>query len=344
MMKKTFQELVDTCKGPKSIVLGNGFGLSFDAATRQNNFNWNSLLDLCDIEVGSKLHGVLAACQFDFELAHQKLNTAIDEIKLYDSESVLIRTLEEQIQYLRDQLIIAVQRSHPPSFVQERSPESKEELDAIIYNCREFLNGFKNIFSLNYDLLLYWVRCYESNYMGSDFFTGDRDSPLTYSHPNFVKSANFFFPHGAVFIFREGNTATKSRSSKRDPILARVESQIERGLFPMCISEGTGEQKLEKIKMNRYLRDAFHMIRRSEGVIFTFGCSFLDGKDSHIMFEMAMSCAKHIVIGVYDLQQEERHRLEHEFEKVQNKVENICGTNRRRKTIHIVESSGTKIW
>lgn len=58
-----FQELLNECDGEKSIILGNGFGISFDIAMGQDNFNWGSLLDLCDIQNGSELHRVLSENQ-----------------------------------------------------------------------------------------------------------------------------------------------------------------------------------------------------------------------------------------------------------------------------------------
>lgn len=328
-----FQELLNECDGDKSIILGNGFGISFDVAMGQDNFNWGSLLDLCDIQNGSELHRVLSENQFDFELVHQKLNNAIDIINLYEPQSPLIERLEQQIQYLREQLIIAVGASHPPSFVQPRTPAERQQLDGHVSNCRTFLHGFNNVFSLNYDLLLYWVRCNQQPNLGSDSFTR-LDDDLVFS-PN--DNADFFFPHGSLFIYRDGVSANKSGSSRGNPILARLEDNIEHGKFPMCISEGTGLQKLKEIKRNHYLLYSYNKIKKSSGTIFTFGCSFLDGKDSHIIEAMCRSDANRIVVGEFQPDAVSRHRLGHEFARVQAEL----GTD---KIVVIADSAGTEIW
>jgi hypothetical protein len=115
---------------------------------------------------------LLEQCNFDFELAHQKLNNAVDVISEYDSENELISRFQEQVQYLRNQLITAVAKSHPSSFSRQSGGEGEEvkKIKSMVKTCRSFLSQFDYIFSLNYDLLLYWVRCFEESFLGRDSF------------------------------------------------------------------------------------------------------------------------------------------------------------------------------
>lgn len=329
-----FTDLLDTSIGPKSIIIGNGFGISYDNATGENNFNWNTLLDLCDIKAGSEIYQLLNECNFDFELTHQKISNALDVIKTYSPSSDLIEILASQIQYLRDQLIIAVSRSHPSAFTRGCSNFAEEiERDNRINACRTFLSKFDYIFSLNYDLLLYWIRCYKNKYLGCDSFERV-DDELTFAPKD---EANFLFPHGALFIYRDGISATKSSSSKSNPILARVETNIDKGIFPMCVSEGTGAQKLESIKRNYYLSYSYNKIKDSSGTIFTFGCSFLDSKDDHIIEAIIKSNAEKIVIGEFNPTIESKLRLLHAFEKSNSGLKNP-------KDITIADTNGSNIW
>jgi hypothetical protein len=105
----------------------------------------------------------------------------------------------------------------------------------------------------------------------------------------------------------------------------------------MCISEGTGAQKFKEIKKNHYLLYSYDQIKKSTGTIFTFGCSFLDGKDSHIIEAMCRSRATRIVVGEFQPDAVARHRLMHEFARVQAEL----GTN---INVVIADSSGTEIW
>ncbi len=320
-------------KGSKSVILGNGFGISYDIATGNNSFNWDTLLDLCDIEEGSQIHQLLSENHFDFELVHQKMNNAIDVINMYSEKTELVEKLEEQIQFLRAQLIIAVSRSHPSSFTTECGNVESKKRQKRVGKCRKFLLNFDTVFSLNYDLLLYWVRCFEKNFLGNDSF--DKiDGELVFCRDD---DADFLFPHGSLFTYRDGVGATKCRSSRAHPILARLEENINRGKFPMCVSEGTGEQKLEAIKSNYYLNFSYNQIKESQGTIFTFGCSFLDSKDDHIIKAMLKSPAERIIVGEYKPSKRNFHRLELAFASLQEELQ----TN---KEVVIADTDGTNIW
>ncbi|EGQ7791350.1 TPA: DUF4917 family protein [Vibrio cholerae] len=328
-----FHKELERCDGEKAVILGNGFGIAYDIAAEEDNFNWNTLLDLCEIEEGSQLHRMLAESFYDFELVHQKLNNAIDVIALYDPKSDLTSELQSQIQHLREQLVIAVSNSHPSAFTTDCSPKKERQRKKRVEKCRTFLGNFDNVFSLNYDLLLYWVRCFENKHLGKDSFSRF-DDELVFS-PD--ENANFFFPHGSLFLYRDGVGATKSRSSRANPILARLERNIENGVFPMCVSEGTGEQKLEAIKNNYYLHYAYNRIKECEGTIFTFGCSFLDSKDDHIIKAMLQSPAAKIVVGEFKPSKKNYHRLELAFEHCQAQL-------KTKKEIIIADTEGVEVW
>lgn len=328
-----FAQELKSCVGNKSIILGNGFGISYDIAFEEKNFSWNTLLELCEIGEESQLYGLLNECNFDFELAHQKLNNAIAILLRYSPDSELIQLLQGQVQQLREQLIIAVANSHPQSFninfTTDEGKVKKQKIEA----CREFLKGFSSVFSLNYDLLLYWVRCFENDCLGQDSFDKIDEELVFVEDAN----ANYVFPHGALFLFRDGVGAVKSRSSKVNPILARVQEKISNGNFPMCVSEGTGEQKLKAIRSNAYLLFSYQKIMACEGTMFTFGCSFFEEKDSHIIKAILKSQCDRVVVGEHELTEESFHRLSHEFARAKQEL-------KIEKEIIIADTSGVQLW
>ncbi|EKO3608525.1 DUF4917 family protein [Vibrio metschnikovii] len=316
----------------KSIIIGNGFGISFDQAFGSKCFSWNHLLDLCEIEEGSPLHVLLQQCNLDFELAHQKLNNAIDVFVKYGEHEDKIRFYQQQIELLREQLVVAVSASHPNSFA-----NAIPETDAKIESGRRFLRQFDEIYSLNYDLLLYWLRCYKQSYIGSDSFRKSNELEDLVFYPD--DNSNFLFPHGALFLNRNGISATKVRSSQYDPILAVVKRNIDNGLFPITVSEGTGKQKREVIRGNNYLSYCYDRLQKVEGSVFTFGCSFMNGKDEHIIQQLLRSPAEKIVIGEYAPDRARIIQLLNEFEQVQKKQ-----GNRRQVPVFIADTSDTGVW
>jgi hypothetical protein len=328
-----FREELEGCQGNKSLILGNGFGISYDVAARTDSFCWDSLADLCDFDNDNPLLELLEECNFDFEIVHQKINNAISVIEKYEGENELSKKLVGEIQILRDQLISAVAKSHPPSLNRDCTREERREITRMVSSCRKFLTQFDKVFSLNYDLLLYWVRCFDNDFLGNDCFDKDGDD-LVFSAD---EDAEFLFPHGALFITRDGISAKKTRSSKQHPILARVKENIENGAFPMCVSEGTGDQKLTAIKTNEYLSFSYGKIKEAKGTVFTFGASFLEGKDDHIIKALIQSPATRIVVGDYKPSKANQHRLLHEFTRVMDDL-------KTKKEVVVADTSSTKIW
>lgn len=330
-----FHKELENCTNEKTLILGNGFGLSYDKAFGGNHFSWHTLLELCEIKKDSPLYELLKNCNLDFERVHQKLKNAIDILSNYSPDNELIPQLEGEIQVLRNQLITAVRKSHPKSFNKvdfntEKGKEKKQKIEA----CRNFLKQFSFVFSLNYDLLLYWLRCFDGKYLGQDSFNTENDK-LVFS-PD--KDANYLFPHGALFLFRYGFSAMKLKNTgDQNSILNQVKDNIGNGNFPMCISEGTGDQKLDAIKSNSYLLFAYEKLKECQGTIFTFGCSFQDKKDSHIIEAILRSPSTKVVVGVHTLDEVNCPRLQHEFAKSAKEL-NI------QKNIVIADTSTVNIW
>lgn len=318
-----FQEEFEKCSGDKSLILGNGFGRSYDDAFHEKCFSWDTLLDSCEIEKVSPLYSLLDECNLDFEVAHQKLNNAIDILLKYSRENKLIQDLKEQVQYLREQLIKSIHKSHPDSFSKKNNytpigfQKPEEGVAGKVEKCRTFLQKFSHVFSLNYDLLLYWVRGFENNWIGEDAFGEDLVFDPDKTYPTRTGKTLFLFPHGTLFLLRDGYGAKKIKGYLHQPILSQVEENIKQDIFPMCISEGTGEQKLNVIKSNSYLWYVYKRIEECKGTIFTFGCS-LGEKDSHIVEAILKSRCTKVVVGAFGSLEEEN--LRHQFSVAKQKL------------------------
>lgn len=69
---ESFAVLLERCtSSEKSLILGNGFGLSYDKAFGEDRFSWNTLADLCNIKKYPELFELLTECDYDFEVVHQ---------------------------------------------------------------------------------------------------------------------------------------------------------------------------------------------------------------------------------------------------------------------------------
>jgi len=130
-------------------LLGNGFSI----ACRPDIFVYGRLFERADF---SRLSGY-ARRTFDvletqdFERVIKALRDASRLVAVYsDAYPKLAAQLKEDADGLKEVLVNTIADSHP-----EHPNELKEDEYAA---CRQFLDNFNTIYTLNYDLLLYWVQ------------------------------------------------------------------------------------------------------------------------------------------------------------------------------------------
>lgn len=134
--------------GKAHLLLGNGFS----RACRNDIFAYNALFNRADFnnlspnarEAFNRLGTT------DFEIVMQALRQAASLAELYQSQNTeLAQWFRSDADGLREVLVSAIANSHParPADISDESYD----------HCRQFLSNFDRIYSLNYDLLLYWA-------------------------------------------------------------------------------------------------------------------------------------------------------------------------------------------
>lgn len=74
-------------------------------------------------------------------------------------------------------------------------------------------------------------------------------------------------------------------------LIEQVENKIKAENYPLYVAEANFMEKLKKIRNNDYLRNAYYSLRNSQGVIFTFGISFVFQSLAHKLFLKTYSTA-----------------------------------------------------
>ncbi|MGE4489740.1 MAG: DUF4917 family protein, partial [Kiritimatiellales bacterium] len=132
--------------GKRHLMLGNGFS----RACRNDLFAYEALFKQAEGQLSDRVKKAFEILNtHDFETIMRILNSSADVLPVYTSDASLISLLEEDVHALRDALATAIAGSHPA----RPGDISPFEFAA----CRSFLNNFNNIYTLNYDLLLYWA-------------------------------------------------------------------------------------------------------------------------------------------------------------------------------------------
>lgn len=333
----TFEQAIDTSgAGRRHILLGNGFSISW----KDSVFRYDSLLNQAAFDSISvpAIEIFEALDTTDFEYVMRSLNDSSKIIPIYQpNSSEISANMVTDSSKLRDVLVKTIADNHP-----ERPSEITED---EYENAINFLSRFDgNIYTLNYDLLLYWVmmKAYSQNkFKCTDGFI-DPEEESTYvvwdtsgsNHPR------VYYLHGALHLFDSGIELQKFtwvRTQKR--LIEQITEALSRNLYPHFVSEGTSEQKLKHIRHSDYLSRGFQSfsgigrIKEGQDSLFIFGHSLADN-DDHILSVIPKSNIVMLFISVYGSTTTDA------FQKKQRKAELL--KQKRAEIIKDMKSNGSK--
>ena len=241
----------------RHLLLGNGFSI----ALKPDIFTYGSLYENADFSGAPHLPKVFEALKTtDFEVVIRTLQDASALIRIYGGDAGLSRALYGDAQYLKEALVQAIAKRHPGR-PYDISPDKYQA-------CRAFLSNFKNIFTLNYDVLLYWALMQdEVDKLGLAPDDGFRHPEDDYDQPYVswqqAHTATVSYLHGALHLFDYRQEIIKYTWSKTEiPIIEQIRSALNDDKFPLFVAEGTSGQKRDRILHNAYLHKA---LRSFEG-------------------------------------------------------------------------------
>jgi len=182
--------------------------------------------------------------------------------------------------------------------IQELHPEHVYKVpEEKCVACAKFLNLFLSndgqIFTANYDLLLYWVLMRQGVANPVDGFGRELENPVEVNEgkepewseliwgPN-MGGQNVHYLHGALHIFDSGAEIVKEQYDLDGYLLNNVRNRLDAGNYPIFVTAGSGNEKLEHIRHNRYLSHCFDQLSAVDGSLLTFGFNF-GPYDEHII-------------------------------------------------------------
>jgi len=142
--EKAMRSINDASK--THLLLGNGFSISL----KPDIFSYGSLYDNADFSEAPHVPALFEALGTkDFEIVIQYLQNAAKVVEVYRPNlKRLAASLRHDASAIKNALVAAVARRHP---------DRPYDIDAAQYAaCGAFLRRFNHIFTLNYDVLLYW--------------------------------------------------------------------------------------------------------------------------------------------------------------------------------------------
>lgn len=214
---------------------------------------------------------------------------------------------------LRDALVKAVRETHP---------SHRENIEDVIPSCLAFLKSFETLFTMNYDLLLYWVILAAGSPFGDGFGLGKEVNGFRGPF-NTGAHCHVYNLHGGLHLFLTPTGDVEKRLMGSSGVIDAIAQTITHDKrLPIYVAEGTSAAKLGRINSVAYLRHCYDRLRDSYGNFFVYGHSG-DPNDAHIYDALFNSQIDHLYFCVH---------------KPTAKVEHISGELARYK-----ERNGSKI-
>jgi Domain of unknown function (DUF4917) len=294
----TFNQAIEEAQkyNKRHAFLGNGFSIS----CRPDIFVYDKLFEMGDfskLSPSAKLAFEALNTQ-DFEKVIKVLRDASAVLKAYiGMETGLIKQLREDADGLREVLVQAIASSHPDW--------PGEITDEEYASCRSFLANFNNVYTLNYDLLLYWAILHNED--GKKIKTDDGfrtpeddfDSEYVVWEPETSRSQNIWYLHGALHVFDAGTEIQKyTWINTGQRLIEQIREALERDYFPLFVAEGASEEKLERIMHSEYLAKGKRSFSSIQGALFIHGHSLAEN-DEHFLKVIEKGKTKHLYIGLY---------------------------------------------
>ncbi|TIT19086.1 MAG: DUF4917 family protein [Mesorhizobium sp.] len=303
--------IVDSEKFAKRhLLLGNGFSI----ACRADIFHYGSLFAQADFSAAPEVVSVFKALDTqDFEAAIHALENAAKILPAYTSYGdTAPATILKHASVLKEILVQTIAGNHP--HVPLDIPDDK------FWACRHFLSHFLSgakagcVFTLNYDLLLYWTLMHGDmpfgapiNLATNDGFGNDEDAPdadyVVWQGETNAHSACVMFLHGALHLFDSGKELLKYTWIRKGiPLIDQAREALASNAFPLFVAEGTSAQKKAKIRHNAYLYQGFKLftanVQTGTHCLFIFGHSLAEN-DDHILTRIGRGRCKKLYVGLY---------------------------------------------
>jgi hypothetical protein len=296
----TFTEAIDDAKSKgyrRSVLLGNGFSMAYDTSV----FGYESLAKeatLAGLSVPkARMFKLLGSS--NFEVVVDLLRASAKMQRLYGGDETLARSMLADARVVRNGLADVLADRHPAN--------NLVLPDAEVAQARVFLSNFRQIYTLSYDLLLYWVvnrtgvgpRVPKAD--GFEYATAEQDGGLIWKSNPTQGRQRIFFLHGALHLFVESDKRLHKLSYTSDgPLVSALRSRLRSGKYPLVVTEGKRAEKEARIDSSSYLRTAHRRLANIDGALFVHGVS-MSQNDDHVFEPLTteLSDVKALYVGIH---------------------------------------------
>lgn len=275
------------------LLIGNGFSIAYSS-----KFSYDSLYEVA-VENGlsdnaKKVFKKLGTNNFEAVL--KLLENLSWAMQVYYDVSDKGQKINDDIKVIKETLINSISQSH--------LNHSGEVKDSCKQSAQNFLRPYKNIFTTNYDLLLYWVNMsYPNRPFYGDGFRSEYENPdanyVVFSE-HLRENPGIFNIHGGLHLyFSDGEIKKHCWSRTHKPLMELIRESLDNDRYPLFVAEGLPDKKLEQINSNAYLAYCLSKFSRIENRLVVLG-NGLAMSDKHICDVISDNVKlKDVYVGLY---------------------------------------------
>jgi hypothetical protein len=306
-----------------SLIIGNGASIEIHSAFDYRILHIEAVKRQLITSIASNIFSQFSTTNFEIVLKHLARSSTICQLLNETSAHV---NISSKYQEIRNALYLAIHSIHP-NISNQASFQNFSTTKALESKVL-FLENFRTIISLNYDVILYWMIMWAmKNYSAAKkthsaskfnvFFkdcfavTDEKHDGLlldpnpTHLRENIQDSRTvtlIFYAHGNLVLANDVDDGVPFKIKANYNLLETInEKWISGKVTPLIVCEGDTESKLKSIESNPYTSFVFHGIlpNISSANITILGWS-LDKSDQHILRQILRNQPRKIAISYHN--------------------------------------------
>jgi len=321
------------------VLLGNGFSIGCDRV-----FRYESLYE------AARAAGLSEKAVEIFERVgtnnFERVMRVLDDSewvgRLYGLPLTGVAAMRQDLRAIKTALVEAVAKSH----LAHSGLVSDDKKAAAL----TFLAPFHNVFTTNYDLVLYWVAMHQKPVHFRDGFGNDADDPEA-PYVVFVGRSNaspgILYLHGALHLHEAGSDIRKHCWNRSGiPLTDLIRAGMEKREYPLFVAEGLPDKKLEQIGAHGYLFDCLQSLMRISSPLVVYGHA-LGPSDQHLADAIVQSNTQKVFIGLHgDPGSGSNREIRRSGERMEQHRARLRERSRRVKSLTVAyyRSESANVW
>lgn len=274
-----------------ALFISNGFSIRYDPNFGYSNL-FKNFLHIQSTE-NQAIYNIPNTSDFEEILDFLEKSIKLNSLLNLDTTAIQL-----YITTLKDGLIQTINSFHPEY--------GKLSIPRMVFDTNR-LKEYDAIFTINYDLILYYliqkvnVQTISAVFPYGKFmdnFSTEAGAGL-YFNEDCYEQTNIFHLHGSLHLFEEDyNVYKRSNAGMGESLLWNLQNEIRNGNFPLFVSEGNSEAKERRIVKSDYLRYCLERLKYIDMPMLIYGSGWKDNSDGHIYKALFSNRTRPVIVAI----------------------------------------------